>query len=93
MLQLSQQFGQPAMTVMSIREFNAQVSKAIARAEAGEVIEITRNGKPVAELRAKRQSKFNDPEWRAAYERMVKGFEKGIPGLSGPATYEERTGR
>ena len=81
------------MTVMSIREFNANTSKAIARAEAGEVIEITRNGKPVAELRAKRKNRLDDPEIRAAYERMVKGFEKGIPGLSGPATYEERTGR
>ena len=81
------------MTVMSIREFNANTSKAIARAEAGEVIEVTRNGKPVVEVRALRRNRLDDPEIRAAYERMVKGFEKGIPGLSGPATYEERTGR
>jgi prevent-host-death family protein len=81
------------MGVMSVREFNANVTRAIARAEAGEVIEITRNGKPVAELRPRRQNRMDDPEFRAAYERMVRGFEKGIPGLSGPATYEERTGR
>ena len=48
------------MTIMSIREFNANVSKALARAEAGEVIEITRNGKPVAELRPKRKNRVGD---------------------------------
>lgn len=81
------------MGVMSIREFNANTSKAIARAEAGEVIDITRNGKTVVEIRAKRRNKMDDPEFRAAYMRMVQGMEKGIPGLTGPATYEERTGR
>lgn len=81
------------MGVMSIRELNANLSKAISRAEAGEVIDITRNGKVVTELRAKRKNKLDDPKFKAAYERMVKGFETGIPGLSGPATYEERTGR
>ena len=81
------------MGVMSIREFNANTSKAIARAEAGEVIDITRNGKIVVEIRAKRRNKMDDPEFRAAYTRMVQRMEKGIPGLTGPATYEERTGR
>jgi antitoxin (DNA-binding transcriptional repressor) of toxin-antitoxin stability system len=81
------------MGVMSIREFNANMSKAIARAEAGEVIEITRNGKAIVELRAKRKNRLDDPEYRAAYERMLAGMREGIPGLNGPATYEERTGR
>ena len=81
------------MSVMSIREFNSNTSKAIARAEAGEVIEITRNGKPVVELRAKRKNRLDDPEFKAAYERMLEGLKTGIPGLTGPATYEERTGR
>ncbi|MDE2596232.1 MAG: hypothetical protein KGL44_05060 [Sphingomonadales bacterium] len=81
------------MSVMSIREFNANTSKAIARAEAGEVIEISRNGKIVAELRPKGRNRLDDPVFKAAYERMLKGFETGLPGLSGPATYEERTGR
>ena len=81
------------MGVMSIRELNANMSKAIARAEAGEVIDITRNGKAVVELRAKRKNKLDDPEFRAAYERFVQRMERGIPGLTGPATYEERTGR
>ena len=81
------------MGVMSIREFNANTSKAIARAEAGEVIDITRNGKIVVEIRAKRRNKMDDLEFRAAYTRMVQRMERGIPGLTGPATYEERTGR
>lgn len=81
------------MGVMSIREFNANMSKAIARAEAGEIIEITRNGKPVVELRAKRKNRMDDPEYREKYERMLAGMREGIPGLTGPATYEERTGR
>lgn len=79
------------MGVMSIREFNANMSKAIARAEAGEIIEITRNGKPVVELRAKRRNRMEDPEFKEAREKFLGGF--GIDGLTGPATYEERTGR
>ena len=79
------------MGVMSIREFNANASKAIARAEAGEVIRITRNGKPAVRLIADRPNRMNDPEFRKAREEFLAGF--GIPGLTGPATYEERTGR
>jgi prevent-host-death family protein len=81
------------MGVMSIRELNANLSKAVARAEAGEVIDITKNGKPIAELRAKPKNRMADPEFRAARERMLARMERGIPGLKGPATYEERTGR
>jgi antitoxin (DNA-binding transcriptional repressor) of toxin-antitoxin stability system len=81
------------MSVMSIREFNANTSKAIARAEAGEVIEITRNGKPIVEMRAKRQNRMDDPEFQLARERMLARMRQGIPGLKGPATYDERTGR
>lgn len=79
------------MGVMSIRELNANMSKAIARAEAGEVIEITRNGKPVVEIRATRKNRIDDPEFIKAREKFLSGF--GIKGLTGPATYEERTGR
>lgn len=79
------------MGVMSIRELNANMSKAIARAEAGEVIDITRNGKAVVEIRAIRQNRMNDPEFKRAREKFLSGF--GIKGLTGPATYEERTGR
>jgi prevent-host-death family protein len=81
------------MGIMSVREFNANASKAIARAEAGEVIEITRSGKPVAELRPKRANRMDNPEHRARWEKFLEGMKEGVPGLTGPATYEERTGR
>ncbi len=81
------------MGVISIREFNQNASAAFAKVEAGEVLEITKNGKVFAELRPKRANKMDDPTFRAAYERMVERMERGIPGLKGPASYEERTGR
>lgn len=81
------------MGVMSIREFNANTSKAFAKVEAGESIDVTRNGKVIAEIRPKRTSRMDDPEFRARWERMLKGLDEGVPGLVGPATYEERTGR
>ncbi len=81
------------MGVMSIREFNANTSKAFAMVEAGEVIEVTRNGKVIAEVRPKRANRMDDPEFRAAREQLLAGMEKGIPGLQGPFTYDERTGR
>lgn len=42
------------MGIMSIRELNANLSKAISRAEAGETIKITRNGKVVANVTPER---------------------------------------
>lgn len=81
------------MTVMTLRELNANVSQAVAKAEAGETIDITKHGKVVAELRPKRASKLDDPVFRANYERMLAGMREGVPGLVGPFTYEERTER
>jgi len=81
------------MTAMSIRELNSNVSKVIARVEAGEVIDITKDGKVVAELRPKASKWLDDPVRRAAYEKVAATLREGIPGLTGPATYEERTGR
>jgi antitoxin (DNA-binding transcriptional repressor) of toxin-antitoxin stability system len=80
------------MGVMSIREFNANTSKAFARVEAGETIKVTRNGKVVARVIPDQAGRLNDPEFKAAYERILARMKKGIPGLKGPATYEERTG-
>ena len=83
----------PAMAALSVRELNDNLSAAIARVEAGEVITITKHGRPVVEMRPKPASKMDDPEWRAAYERMVAGMREGVPGLTAPFTYEERTER
>ncbi len=81
------------MGVMSIREFNKNVSAAFAKVEAGESLEISKNGRVFAEIRPKRINKMDDPEYRANYEKMLALMREGLPGLDGPATYEERTER
>ena len=80
------------MTVMSVREFNANTSKVLSRVQAGEVITLTKHGRAFARVvpdvsRPERGS----PEWQAAYDRMVALMDKGTP-LGGRASYEERTG-
>ena len=64
------------MTAMSVREFNANVSRVIAMVEAGETVDITKNGKVVAELRPKR---VRSTEWQQAYEETVAFLTKGLP--------------
>lgn len=81
------------MGVMSIREFNANTSAAFAKVKAGETIEVSSHGEVFAEIRPKRKNRLDDPKVRAAWEKLQEGFATGIPGLTGPATYEERTGR
>ena len=81
------------MGVMSVREFHEKVSEALALVATGESLDIVQDGKVVAQLRPKPASRLDDPAFRAVYERLVKGLEIGVPGLTGPATYEERTGR
>lgn len=81
------------MSVMSIREFNANTSAAFAKVEAGETIKVTKNGKVIANVVPERVNLMDDPEYRARYEKMMALMREGIPGLEGPATYEERTGR
>jgi antitoxin (DNA-binding transcriptional repressor) of toxin-antitoxin stability system len=81
------------MGVMSIREFNKNTSAAFAKVEAGESLDITKNGKVIAEIRPKRANRMDDPEYRARHQEMMALLRKGLPGLKGPASYEERTGR
>jgi antitoxin (DNA-binding transcriptional repressor) of toxin-antitoxin stability system len=81
------------MGVMSIREFNANASKAFAKVEAGETLDITKNGKVFAEIRPKQKNRMDDPEFRKKWEAMMASMREGIPGLKGPFTYEERTER
>jgi antitoxin (DNA-binding transcriptional repressor) of toxin-antitoxin stability system len=81
------------MGVMSIREFNANTSAAFAKVEAGESLDITKNGKVIAEIRPKRMNRMDDPEFRAAREALLSSLRNNPIGLSGPATYDERTSR
>jgi prevent-host-death family protein len=79
------------MGVMSIRELNANVSRALSQAEAGEDIVLTRNGKPVLRLTREGVPDVEDRR-KAAVAKLFALMERGID-FGGPATYEERTGR
>lgn len=81
------------MGVMSIREFNANSSKAFAKVEAGETLDITKNGKVFAEIRPKQKNRMDDPDFQRKWESMMASMREGIPGLKSPLTYEERTER
>jgi antitoxin (DNA-binding transcriptional repressor) of toxin-antitoxin stability system len=78
------------MTVMSVRELNTNISRALARVEAGEVIEIARNGKIIAELRPK--GIVRDAAWWEAYERSIEFMKKGLPLGIGKLTEEDKYG-
>jgi antitoxin (DNA-binding transcriptional repressor) of toxin-antitoxin stability system len=79
------------MGFMSVRELNANVSRALSAAEAGEDIMLTRNGRPF--LRITRDGVDGASAKRlAARERLRALMDKGID-FGGPASYEERTGR
>jgi prevent-host-death family protein len=73
------------MRSTTVRDANQNFSKLIAEVEQGETVLITKNGRTVAELRPRSDDRRDDPEWRAAYERMLelmrawpdRGYEVG----------------
>jgi antitoxin (DNA-binding transcriptional repressor) of toxin-antitoxin stability system len=67
------------MTSLSVRELNGNFSKALARVESGETVDITRNGNVIAELRPKSADRRRDPLWRASFEALKEDLEKGVP--------------
>lgn len=78
------------MGQLSIRELNSNISKAIARVEAGETIDITRNGKAIAELRPKRP--VRDAAWWKAWRETKELLERGLPINAGRITAEDKYG-
>ena len=79
------------MGVMTSRELNANVAQALDRAEAGEIISITRNGKTTAELHPPRR--VRDAAWYEAFERMKQRMKEGIFAEPvGTITYEDKHG-
>ena len=79
------------MGVMTVRELNANISQALARAKAGEILTITKNGEPQAELRPPRP--VRDQAWHEAYERMKERMRTGIfTHPIGTITYEDKHG-
>lgn len=78
------------MGILSVREFNANVSKAISRVEAGETIVITKNGQVVAELRPR--SDARSAEWQAAYDESQALMRNGLDLRIGKVTVEDKYG-
>lgn len=78
------------MPVVSVRELNANISKALARVEAGETLDIAKNGKIFAEIRPKlRQT--NDA-WRKAYKQSVQFLRRGLDLNVGRVTEADKYG-
>jgi len=78
------------MGVLSIRELNANISRALARVEAGEVLDISRNGKVIAEIRPK--APVRDAAWWKAYDESVEFLKRGLPLGIGKVTPEDKYG-
>jgi antitoxin (DNA-binding transcriptional repressor) of toxin-antitoxin stability system len=78
------------MGVLSVRELNANISKALARVEAGEILDISRNGKVIAELRPKRP--VRDAAWWKAYEESVEFLHRGLPMKIDKITEDDKYG-
>jgi prevent-host-death family protein len=56
---------------------NQAFSKLIRQVEKGEGFLITRRGRPIAKLIPHAADKASDPQWAAAYERMMARLETG----------------
>jgi antitoxin (DNA-binding transcriptional repressor) of toxin-antitoxin stability system len=65
------------MGAVSIRDLNSNISRIIARVEAGETLDVTRNGRVVAEIRPKRP--VRDAAWWKNYHEMVAAMKRGLP--------------
>ena len=78
------------MGVLSVRELNANISKALARVEAGEILDISRNGKIIAELRPK--APVRDAAWHRAHQESIAFLRKGLPLNVGKVTEDDKYG-
>ena len=67
------------MRTVSLMTANQEFSKLIKEVEAGEGVLITRRGRPIAKLVPHAGDKTDDPEWMAAYRRMMDRLEEGAP--------------
>jgi len=58
---------------------NQEFSRLIREVEQGHGIVITRRGRPVAKIVPHMAEKTEDPEWLAAYDRMMTQLKEGAP--------------
>lgn len=78
------------MPALSVRELNSNISKVLARVEAGETLDIMRNGRVIAELRPK--DRRSTAAWRKAYKESVKALRKGFPAKIGTISEDDKYG-
>jgi antitoxin (DNA-binding transcriptional repressor) of toxin-antitoxin stability system len=78
------------MPAVTVRELNNNISKALSRVEAGETLDITRNGKVVAEIRPK--PPVRDAAWWKAVRESEEFLRKGLPLHIGKITEDDKYG-
>jgi prevent-host-death family protein len=78
------------MGVISMREFNANISAVFARVDGGEDVVVTRKGKKPIRL-APADLKDDEEQKARDLARLKELMGMGIS-FGGRATYEERTG-
>lgn len=66
------------MRTVSLMTANQEFSRLIRDVERGEGVLITRRGRPIARLVPHTADKSADPEWAAAYERMMAQLKEGV---------------
>jgi prevent-host-death family protein len=69
------------------RELNQHTAQVLARAEAGEAIIVTRNGRPIAVIRAYGKT---DDVGSYPFRTDPMGVDDNIPTFDGPADFSER---
>ena len=70
---------QALLRPVSLKEANQQFSRLIRDVENGEGFVITRRGRPVARILPNDETRTQDPQWVAAYERMKARLRVGVP--------------
>lgn len=80
------------MGVVSMTELKSNLFDVMGRVENGEVVEITKHGRVVAEIRPRTGDWLVDPQPSEARATLVELMDRGLD-IGGPATYDERTAR
>lgn len=78
------------MGAMNVTDFGTKAKDALERVEAGEIIEITRNNRTIAELRPRRGA--HQVEWNQAAREMIDIMRKGVRLGGGPYSEEDKYG-
>jgi prevent-host-death family protein len=69
------------------RELNQHTAQVLARAEGGETVTVTRNGRPVAVIRGYRE----DYPQAYPFRTDPMGIDESVPTFNGPPDFAERT--